>query len=70
MYNTETLMRIQQLQQLNAVRELTLDEAREVVTLLRDGRQRTAVATAGSRAKKVKEPGKSAEDLLSELDGL
>lgn len=49
---------------------LTLDETRDAIKVLRSGRAAVAQASAGTKARKAKEPAKSGEDLLSELEGL
>jgi hypothetical protein len=47
---------------------LTIEEMREAVLLMREGRI-AAQASAG-KAKKAKGPTKSADDILGELDGI
>ena len=49
---------------------LTLEETRDAIKVLRSGRAAVAQAASGTKARKAKEPAKSGDDLLSELEGL
>lgn len=49
---------------------LTLDEMKEAIKLLRAGRESAASASDAARRKKARVEVKSADELLSELDGL
>lgn len=49
---------------------LTIDDMREAVLALRQGRKQAAVASASSGKKSPKKPSRSAEDLLGELGAL
>ena len=49
---------------------LTLEETREAIKVLRAGRAAVAQSTSGTKARKAKEPTKTGDDLLSELEGL
>lgn len=59
--------RIQELRELQRARPLTLQEAREALTLMRGDRVRAAATSATSRAKKAPV---NADNLLGELEGL
>lgn len=49
---------------------LTVEEMREAIAALRQGRVSAAYASEGARAKKAKVAIPSADDLLSEIEGL
>jgi hypothetical protein len=55
-------------QRFNAGEQLSDDEYREAVMLMRHGR--VAAAEAGARKRAAKGPVKSGDELLAELDGL
>lgn len=50
--------------------DLTLEETKEAITLLRQGRVSAAHASEGARRKNAKAAIPSADDLLAELGGL
>jgi hypothetical protein len=64
----ETQFRLIELRRKAAEGTLTLDEMREGIRLLRQGRVSAAAASEGARKKRAKATPKSAEDLLSDLD--
>jgi predicted RNA-binding Zn ribbon-like protein len=49
---------------------MTLEEYKQVIIALREGRKATSQATSGSKARKAKPTPISGDDLLSELDKL
>jgi hypothetical protein len=57
MYSPETVSRLETLRQLAQQRDLTTDEAKEVITLLRQGRAAASVAVTKSKAAKAKPDG-------------
>lgn len=46
---------------------ITMEEMREAIRLLREGRKSTLEATAKARTKKAATPGRSADELLGDL---
>lgn len=65
--NAEQINKIAELRMKSAAGTLTLEEMREAITIMRQGR-RTAVDTA-KKSSKAKTPAKSADALLAELGG-
>jgi len=65
----ETIARIQFLRQKAAAGQLTPDETREVLNLMRQGRVAAANTSAKARSAKAK-PQVNSQDLLDELDNL
>lgn len=66
----EAQSRVAQLRHLSAERELTLDETREVVALLREGRLAAHHASETARKKTAKVVIPDADSLLGELGAL
>lgn len=62
----EIQARLQNLRQKAAIGTLTLEECREAITLVREGRYAAASAPA-SKGKKPSGPARSADDMLGEL---
>lgn len=65
----EQITKIRELSAKSAAGTLTLEEMREAVVLMRQGR-RSAAETAKKSRSKAKEPPRSANDLLAELGAL
>lgn len=65
--NAEQVNKIAELRAKSAAGTLTLEEMREAITIMRQGR-RTAAET--KKVSKAKTPAKSADALLAELGGL
>lgn len=63
----EAQARIQELRQKSLAGTITTDEMKEAIALMREDRVRAATSSAKSRAAKA--PTRSAEDMLSELEG-
>lgn len=59
-----------QIAALRAKPDLTLDDMRLAVRLLREGRATAATQSEGARRKVAKAEIKSADELLNELDGI
>ena len=57
MYSPETVSRLETLRQFAQQRDLTPDEQREVITLLRQGRATASQVTAKAKAAKAKPDG-------------
>lgn len=66
----EQRTRIEQFRQKAIEKTLTIEEMKEAVVLMRETRLTAQAANASSGKAKPKAPKKSAEDLLSELEGL
>lgn len=68
----ELQMRLAHLRQKAAQGELTLEEGKEIVLFLRQGRlaANAALAAKPKRATKAKAPAPNSDDLLAELGGL
>lgn len=65
----EQQSKIAELQAKSLAGTLTLEEMREAIRLMRQGR-RSAAETSTKKASRAKGPAKSADDLLSELGGI
>lgn len=66
----ETLAKIAVWRQKAVEGTLTLDEMKEAITLLRQGRTSAAVSSETARRKKAVAAIPSADDLMNELEGL
>jgi hypothetical protein len=68
-YSFETLARLSELRAKVVAdpNSLTLEESKEVIRLMREGRMRAHEASDASRRKKAKEVVVSGEDLLADL---
>jgi hypothetical protein len=66
----EIRQRIEILRQKSADNTITLDEMREAVVLMREGRKAAATSASVSRTKKAKAEIKSADEMLDELGSI
>ncbi len=67
----ETINRVQELRRKIADGTITLDEQKEAIIFLREGRVSAAQSASKARSTKAKKaPTKTADDLLSELDNM
>ena len=64
MYSPETEARIKELSQATHVRELTQEECKEVIALVREGRRHAATAVKVKKVAKGALPQESLDDLL------
>jgi len=65
----EINLRIAELRAKSAQGELTLEEQKEAIVMLRQGRISAAAASENSKRKSTKKPVRSGEDLLADLMG-
>lgn len=66
----EQITRIQALRARATAGTLTLEDMRETIILMRQGRVSVGTSTKKTKSKAEKGPAKSADQLLSELGGL
>jgi|CXWK01.1.fsa_nt_gi hypothetical protein len=67
MYPVATEARIEELRHAAQVRELTIEESREVIRLIRQERVSASAASAGTRAKKAASAPIDVEALMAKL---
>lgn len=70
MYSAEQTSKLAQWRARAADGSLTIDDMREAIALLRQGRAEAAQASTKARAKAKAKAGKSSGEMLSELEGL